>query len=712
MSVDPDKLYIVHAKPKFDSHSDAIRQFEGDFECLSNTYKCPVSLRGDPEPYPSVEHALQASKTDDAELKGTIRRAKNAIEAKKLARVVKPTPEWRAGSEKIVEALVRDKFRRNAKARETLVGTGRVKLVYTNAHDDRVWGVCGGKGDNKLGKLLERVRADALSGKDTEVWCTMRFELALPLDVEVALAVSKAGQIVAEPSFEGKPIIRMGKLPDNEVVMAHPSVSRSHALLVVDKTLGAFLIDLGASNGSFVDGRRITPYVPEPIKAGGAGLTFAKSKRTYTLTRVETALREAKKGQLYAKMSDPMASVGRPDPDSTIYVGNLEPSTTEEDLREFFAESGEIASVRIPQDKETGKMRGIAFVAFTKHTGVLHALTLHMDDLNGQSVKIRRADTVPKSRDAGSKPPQQHQQQRHAPKNSASSPPPAPAGPGGGPSGGSGSGSGPDLPRAIEMATAAASRLAEAAASRLAEASKANAAAAAASDPTPKRRRLGDRFGETGSGTKRGNRWGDSDGAATASGTGSRKTHDDGGRRAAERGADDAGRAAAGGRGGERGRGSADRTRRVSGGGEKRASDERSEGGRDGYARSRRGESSERTHARDSGRRRDRDDDVGDRDAREDGGSGRGRRGGGTDRDRRDDRRDRRSTGDRDVGGGGGGRGEDEGRRHRGGSREGGGRQHREGSGRRRRSDEGNRERRGRRSHQDDRRSRSRSRGR
>lgn len=37
--------------------------------------------------------------------------------------------------------------------------------------------------------------------------------------------------------------------------MAHPSVSRSHALLVVDRTLGAFLVDLGASNGSFVDGR-------------------------------------------------------------------------------------------------------------------------------------------------------------------------------------------------------------------------------------------------------------------------------------------------------------------------------------------------------------------------------------------------------------------------------------------------------------------------
>ena len=36
-----------------------------------------------------LQHALQASKTDDAELKDRIRQAKNAIEAKKIARVVK-----------------------------------------------------------------------------------------------------------------------------------------------------------------------------------------------------------------------------------------------------------------------------------------------------------------------------------------------------------------------------------------------------------------------------------------------------------------------------------------------------------------------------------------------------------------------------------------------------------------------------------------------
>lgn len=47
--------------------------------------------------------------------------------------------------------------------------------------------------------------------------------------------------------------------------MAHPSVSRSHALLVVDKKLGAFLVDLGASNGSFVDGRVRQPSKPVAV---------------------------------------------------------------------------------------------------------------------------------------------------------------------------------------------------------------------------------------------------------------------------------------------------------------------------------------------------------------------------------------------------------------------------------------------------------------
>lgn len=67
-----------------------------------------------------------------------------------------------------------------------------------------------GKGENKLGKLLERVRSDALAGKDTEAWCAARFDLAPKLDVAVEFTVTKAGDVVGEPAFEGQPIIRMG----------------------------------------------------------------------------------------------------------------------------------------------------------------------------------------------------------------------------------------------------------------------------------------------------------------------------------------------------------------------------------------------------------------------------------------------------------------------------------------------------------------------
>lgn len=64
--------------------------------------------------------------------------------------------------------------------------------------------------------------------------------------------------------------------------------------------------------------KRLVPFEPEPIGAGGQELTFAKSKRTYKLKKVETELRESKKRELYASMSDPAAGLTKPEPDSTV----------------------------------------------------------------------------------------------------------------------------------------------------------------------------------------------------------------------------------------------------------------------------------------------------------------------------------------------------------------------------------------------------------
>ena len=45
-----------------------------------------------------------------------------------------------------------------------------------------------------------------------------------------------------------------------------------------------------------------------------------------------------------------------------IYVGNLPFSACEEDIEGLFAQYGEVVSVALPTDRETGRVRGFAFV--------------------------------------------------------------------------------------------------------------------------------------------------------------------------------------------------------------------------------------------------------------------------------------------------------------------------------------------------------------
>jgi RNA recognition motif-containing protein len=46
----------------------------------------------------------------------------------------------------------------------------------------------------------------------------------------------------------------------------------------------------------------------------------------------------------------------------SIYVGNLSYEATEADLSSVFAEYGSVKRVQLPTDRETGRMRGFAFV--------------------------------------------------------------------------------------------------------------------------------------------------------------------------------------------------------------------------------------------------------------------------------------------------------------------------------------------------------------
>ena len=46
----------------------------------------------------------------------------------------------------------------------------------------------------------------------------------------------------------------------------------------------------------------------------------------------------------------------------SLYAGNLSFDVTADDLKQVFVEYGTINSVQVPTDRETGRMRGFAFV--------------------------------------------------------------------------------------------------------------------------------------------------------------------------------------------------------------------------------------------------------------------------------------------------------------------------------------------------------------
>ncbi|MGE4298854.1 MAG: RNA recognition motif domain-containing protein [Desulfovibrionaceae bacterium] len=78
-----------------------------------------------------------------------------------------------------------------------------------------------------------------------------------------------------------------------------------------------------------------------------------------------------------------------------IYVGNLPWSATEEDVRAAFATFGEVISVKIITDRETGRPRGFAFVEM-EDAGASQAIeAMDGSDFGGRNLKVNEARPKP-----------------------------------------------------------------------------------------------------------------------------------------------------------------------------------------------------------------------------------------------------------------------------------------------------------------------------
>jgi RNA recognition motif-containing protein len=83
-----------------------------------------------------------------------------------------------------------------------------------------------------------------------------------------------------------------------------------------------------------------------------------------------------------------------------IYVGNLSWGLSEDDLRGAFESYGEVDSVKIIQDKMTGRSRGFGFVEMPDDSeGKTAIAELNGKELDGRAIKVNEAR--PKRDDRG-----------------------------------------------------------------------------------------------------------------------------------------------------------------------------------------------------------------------------------------------------------------------------------------------------------------------
>ena len=143
-----------------------IDSFTDYFDFLHNNFQTPVYFSG--ILYPSVSHAYHAARSNDERTRRAILNAETFQSLGNIALRINDPIDWQEKKVKIMEQLVRDKFRRSKELQERLKLTEGRDLVMTyndNNSKNIFWGVVKGNGQNQLGRILMKIREDLLNDK-------------------------------------------------------------------------------------------------------------------------------------------------------------------------------------------------------------------------------------------------------------------------------------------------------------------------------------------------------------------------------------------------------------------------------------------------------------------------------------------------------------------------------------------------------------------
>ncbi len=74
-----------------------------------------------------------------------------------------------------------------------------------------------------------------------------------------------------------------------------------------------------------------------------------------------------------------------------IYVGNLNYKTSEDSLRKLFEQFGEVQSVKLIKDRDTGKKKGFGFVEMDDEYAQKAIDALNDKEFDGRNLKVNQA---------------------------------------------------------------------------------------------------------------------------------------------------------------------------------------------------------------------------------------------------------------------------------------------------------------------------------
>ncbi|CAO2636379.1 Heterogeneous nuclear ribonucleoprotein A/B [Lemmus lemmus] len=125
---------------------------------------------------------------------------------------------------------------------------------------------------------------------------------------------------------------------------------------------------------------------PNTGRSRGFGFILFKDSSS-----VEKVL-DQKEHRLDGRVIDPKKTMAmKKDPVKKIFVGGLNPEATEEKIREYFGQFGEIEAIELPIDPKLNKRRGFVFITFKEEDPVKKVLEKQFPTVSGSKCEIKVA---------------------------------------------------------------------------------------------------------------------------------------------------------------------------------------------------------------------------------------------------------------------------------------------------------------------------------